>query len=1110
MDWTPEQRRAVDARGTDLLVTAAAGSGKTAVLVERILSLLREGADISRMLVVTFTRAAAASMREKLSARLYEMAAEDAALLKQAERVEGAMICTIDSFCAEFLRSNCAAAGVDPSFRIIEEAERGRLAEAAAKKALAEAYAEGAPDFERFARWREGETILKDMLEIIKLWDSLPDADAWEASQPTDVYLHRLALAAGDDLAEAADMARGALAGCEGEAILYEKTIRADIDALEGLLRLEYQELRAALDGQVFGRLPSPRRGVSADDPQLAAVKEARERYKNLTRRAKELVAWDPEACKADTEENRAQLGALVRLARRAYALLAEALDEDNALGFPDMARRTLSALDDPDVASSARERYRDAVFVDEYQDVSALQDAVIEKVSQPGHLFLVGDVKQSIYRFRLAEPGLFLSRRERYGRGEGGERVALSANFRSRPPILSFTNLVFERAMARPRAEIPYDGEARLRPGREAAGDDPKVELYLLSSQAEEAGDDEAASAPEDMEEIEREATLAADRILVLMAENPELKFRDFAVLSRVVGDVLPRAADALIRRGIPAECETTSQFFGAMEIRVALALLRLTENRRRDTDWIAALRSGGAELTADELAQIRLVSAGGTYADAVFARAQADDDLGRRIRAAVERLEGWRALSRGVPAQELVFTILRESGLLEKAAWLPGGAGRVNRLMALCDRAAAFDRLRHTGLSGFLADLEEAQRSETDKMRSAPESEDAVRLMSIHASKGLEFPVVIGIRLGRRLHMTREASELRLHSKLGAGMRCVDPELGSSRDTLERRAVAAALGEEALEEELRLLYVMLTRARERLILIGSARDAGKALDRYRSQARLSPRPATLMDALVPPVLAGEPEYVQFTVDPPLEREAAPARPGAEVSPRDPGFRAAYSWHYPHEAAQFAPVKMTVTALGRELTGPAAPPAMLERPAFLAEAAPTGTEAGAAVHKAMSALKLMPLRGLRGAALRARIQEQLEHLFQRGILDVLPDAELAARFYESPLGVRALAAEVLYREWAFNLVTTPREAGHSDSGERLLVQGAVDLCFLEGEEWVLADYKTDRDDSELERRYAPQLRLYAKALTEITGRRVKEIWLCALRSARQYLLESV
>lgn len=1101
MQWTHDQQKAINLRNTDILVTAAAGSGKTAVLVERIISLLHEGADISRMLIVTFTRAAAASMREKLSSRLYEIAADDDLLLRQAEKVENASICTIDSFCADFLRTHFAVAGVDPSFRIIEETERRRLLENSARTALAQAYADSSEDFLRFSRWREPSDILADILQVISFREAQPDPDAWQACQPLSIHMHQLRLAALDDVHETLSAARSTLTLCVGTASPCEKIIAEDICLLDDLLSLPESALSDALSSFSWPRWSLPR-GLSGDT-LVSSIKDRRDHYKKYIDHAKKTFVFPLDQSIADHEENARQLSALMQIVRHAESLLADALDEDNALGFPDMARRTLRTLNDPQISALAREHFKDAVFVDEYQDVSALQDALIQQLSTPGRLFLVGDVKQSIYRFRLAEPTLFLNRHKAYGNHEGGERIALSANFRSRAPILHYTNLVFSRAMNRPRSEIIYDDEAALRVGRQSDDADPPVEVFLLSSRAGNDEDDPLA----ELEEIERESSLAADRIQALMAENPGLHYRDFAILSRVAGSVFPRVSDLLALRGIPSECETASSFYDAMEIRVALALLRLTENRRRDTDWIAALRLGASALSLNDLAHIRLCAPDMDYADAVMSYAQIEDDIGRRIRIMAEKLDRWRELAGSLPAQQLVYTVIRESGLLAHAASLSGAAGRINRLTALCDAAASFDALRHTGLSGYLSDLEDSLRHETQKLRSAPESDDAVHLMTIHASKGLEYPVVIGLRLGRQLKHAREDCEIRLHPRLGAGIRCIDPELGASRDTLSLASVRSALSDESMEEELRLLYVLLTRARDRLILIGSVKDTATALQRYEEQAASSPRPSTLLDSLIPPILAHRPDYVTLLVDPPISAAISQIQTDNIPPQPDSAFRAAYQWRYPHEDASMTPVKMTVTALKQELSGPACVPALEERPAFMTQASPTGAEKGTSVHQALHAMNLDRLRGLSGISLRAQIREQLEDAIQRGLMMLPPDPNLIAHFFESPLGQRVLSASEVRREWAFNLVTSPKQVGLSDSTERMLLQGAIDLCFRENNAWVLVDYKTDWDESVLLQRYSPQLRLYARALWEITGIPVKEIWLCALKSGRQILL---
>lgn len=1150
MKWTDDQAAAIGSRGENLLLSAAAGSGKTAVLVERVAALLREGADVERMLIVTFTRASAADMKEHLVARLQELAGEgDARLREQAERVDRASISTIHAFCTDFLRAFFQAGGVDPAFRIADAAEVAILRERALQAALREHYARGGEAFEALSALRSAQEVHDLALALHAFLMERPDPWNWLEEQlrsleaGEDRYTPELVHAARRPLLQARVLAREALALAEEQSEHYVATAKGDLEGLEAVLAIgDYASLQLALRGWSFSRLPV-KRGAEPNE----RYKELRDRVKDLKGRAEKILSLSLEDALGDLRASAVELRALAELTRDMDGLLSRYKASRSLVTFSDLEHRTLRALAVPAVQKSVRERF-DYVFVDEYQDVSDVQQAILEKVSRGDNLFCVGDMKQSIYRFRHAEPGLFAARARAYERGEGGRLIALRSNFRSRARVLAFTNAVFERAMCGGDTEIEYGEMHRLHPAAAYEREDPPVEVILCGKEdaGEEAG--EAAQALNDLRDAEFEALLAARRIRELIGSegwDPKrgraypLSYRHVVVLTRRAKNVAQHVARILQEQGIPACADLSGGFFEVLEVRVALDLLRLIENRQRDLEWISVLRSGAVGLDSRQLSLIRTHTPEGSYAEAVLRYAgTAGDELALRLRGLIERLDEWRALSYALPVSQLLFTVLRQTGLYADMGALPGGAQRQANLDMLMSRAESYESAQAGGLTGFLRYVEQLHAAQEDmgEAHALSENDDVVRVMTVHKSKGLEFPVVIGLQLGAPLARPR-TDALCAHKELGLGLEHVDNALGTRRNTLSRQAIAARAEGENYAEALRILYVLLTRAKERLILIGSA---ARPEARLREAALCRREPVfrrDFLDVLLPAALRmpGSEVFWQAAERPP-ETEAGflpilcrltgrgglgadEVREGAsdegaldrltrETAAGDLPSR--FAWVYPHEGEAALPGKRTVSELSREPLPDEEPESVVaqpvEQPAFLqGESGMTGAQRGTAMHRCLQGLELSALRGLDAPGLGAEIARQADRMVGRGRLTGEERASLRigrlTGFFLSDLGRRLLGAQNVRREWLFTLRLSALEATGKDAPGDVLVQGQIDCCFEEAGGWVLLDYKTDRsgDVPALLARYRPQVLLYRTALQRITGRPVREAYLCLL-----------
>ncbi|MBQ7454828.1 MAG: UvrD-helicase domain-containing protein, partial [Clostridia bacterium] len=850
-----------------------------------------------------------------------------------------------------------------------------------------------------------------------------------------------------------------------------------------------------------------------------------RERVKTLAKEARSMLPEDMETARAEVAYTLPALRALVGLVWAIDARFAQYKEERNLLDYGDLEHLALKALNSEQVRASVAAEF-DAIFVDEYQDVSAIQEAIVRRVhNENNRLFMVGDVKQSIYRFRLADPSLFLRKLEQFGDGETApaRRILLTSNFRSRGNILSAVNCVFARAMRRGATEIEYDDAAMLRAGVPSQGD-PAVQLHLITDKAEADEDEpaeDAAPAGESRKGWMYEAQLAAQLIKGLIGTpvrtkegERALRYRDCVILLRSASGRAPQIAKILADAGVPAYSDADAQYFDLPEVRDMMNVLRVLDNPCQDVPLLSALRCPCFNFSSERLARIRLTddTRQKPFYETFFALRETDED----VRAACEKLDEWRFLSHHLPTDALIWRLLRLTGLYALAGALRDGAARQANLRLLCERAQA-EGGRYS-LHDFLVTSDVAYRAgEAGAARDISENDDVVRIMTLHKSKGLEFPVVFLMELARAFRMPRDSELLRCDAQTGLALKRVDDEARITGHTVAGKALEYKRRREICAEEARLLYVGMTRARERLILLASPRSladcqaawdlpggdyaagcAKRMLD-WIGQA-ISEGLALGQDTLFTARNGSQWEIcfhnsASFRQALPREADFAPP-PEREVAPD-------FLSELP--APRTRVLKTSVTALLRgglagtdeEETVETKRHALKldtlpqQLPDFLMDEAPRGADRGAAMHKALCALD--PDQD---------IFEQLQRMQARGELTAeersLLRVEDIRAFFASPLAARMRAATEVRREWGFTLA-------HGD----MLVQGVIDLCFLENERWVLVDYKTDRcPAADLPALYSEQLRWYARALREITGQEVAEAWLYGLREGEAVTVE--
>ncbi len=1151
-NWTDQQRDAITDRGHSLIVCAAAGSGKTAVLVERIVQLVREGCPIENMLVVTFTNAAAGEMRQRIGEALGKAAREEPALGEQVMALSRASISTLHRFCGNLLREHFQALSIDPGFRIGDEQECGVLSHQAMEDAVYSCYEVGSDAFLAADRCYTQEELSELAFALHRFMMTRPDPWAFLSRAQEMVRMtgeafeqspaaRLLADFAGRRLEHLCANARETLALCEGEngPLHYAAACGMDVQLTADLAEAAkggYTALHDALHGVTFAALGRKKKTDVFDEDIADRVKARRDALKKAVADLQTAFALTMEDAAADIRMTAAPLDGLAELAKTYDTLYTAAKRQRGLMDFDDLEHGALAALELPEVRAALREQYR-YVFIDEYQDSSAIQEAIIGSFAREDGLFLVGDVKQSIYRFRQAEPSLFLQKAARFDLPEREQerRIDLQKNFRSRANVLEAANAVFGRIMRAEETEIEYDEREKLFCGLPAREDDPPVELHILYQPGEDSAEEDDETAERELVAVEREAKVVAARIRELVGtpfydaktetERP-LRYRDMTVLMRAVRGSAPLAAQMLESEGIPVFCDAGEGYFDIPEIRAMTALLQTIENGARDEPLLAALRGPALGLDESELAEIRIHTPDTKipYYEAVRRyREEMDDALAEKLRTFEEKRARWRLCARNQGVDRLIERIYAETGFLAQAGALPGGAARQANLHLLTARARTFAGTQGGSLHAFLR-YAERLRAGGDSMSASAigESEDVVRIMTTHKSKGLEFPVVFVLALGRKMSGQSLRARALMDAQLGVGLPCIDTEMNSERDTLLRRAIRVKAQREQLAEEVRVLYVALTRARERLILVGSV-SGDKPPEKWKS-ADLSAM-NTGLDMIVPALMqAGvsltiREEAVRLDDSTwrvfahvggaagglPRRTEDAVLRLLAELAaaPRDEALVRLMNFK---PDAKTAVRKTTVSAVLRDEKRaaqeeePLPDEPLMRLPRFMEEQQMTGAQIGTAFHRMMRMFDFDALRATHN--LEEEIDRQRTALLEKGIVSenelatVRP--RLLVRLFASPLGVRMLAAEELHREWAF---TYRRE---TEDGAQLL-QGVIDCCFVERGAWVLVDYKTDADAAGAIERHRPQLELYAQALAGITGMPVRERVLYLVRAGMGY-----
>lgn len=1272
MEWTKDQAKVVSLRERNILVSAAAGSGKTTVLVARIIKKIlnsKKPVDIDRLLVVTFTKAAAAEMKSRirkvLGKRLEEYP-EDENLQHQLSLLHNAQITTIDSFCQYIIRNYFHVIGLEPTFQVGDETDLKLMKEDVLKDLLEERFGEARQsgrqsflDFvEIFAPGRSDKQIEELVLklyhnsqsypwpeEALQSWDAMYQIESMEILMQAE-WMQALVQDTKEELSNYLDIAKEAQELCleEGGPEVYLPAIQSDMQQIEGMLAArDYLELQAVFAAFNPDRLKAAR-SKEIDPAKRDLVKELRNTYikEGIQKKQKELFFQTAEEMLHDIQAMSSPVHELVQLTLDFANAYSERKREEGIIDFNDMEHFALEILTKRDAAGNTlpsetakelQEHYEE-ILTDEYQDSNFVQEMILSSLcrapEQSPYLFMVGDVKQSIYQFRLARPDLFMQKYNSYDTAESKtQRIDLQQNFRSRERVLESANYLFERLIRKDFGGIAYDDAAKLVPGAVFAESEQKNAGIPEVGQTEVILIEEKTETASELGKRAMEAAAIAERIRNLVQgeealyvrdddEYRPIEYRDIVILLRSLSGWSEEFLETLTNMGIPAYSATKTGYFSTLEVETVLNFLRVIDNPRQDIPLAAVLRSCLFQISDEELAYLGSIRGRVNYWDAICRvleekevtvaseqeaagehpsagieeeigiSAEALEKLRVDLSAFMDMLSRYQEFAKTASVYELLGRIYRETGYYSMMSAMPAGEKRAANLDILLQQSVEFAKNGHSGIFEFCRHIESLRKSNIDFGEASVNGENtnAVQIMSIHKSKGLEFPVVFVAGLGKQFNLMDVKQSSVIDIDYGIGVEYMDLELRYKQPTLLRQFMIAHTRQSILTEEVRILYVALTRAKEKLILTGTASNLPKKMEGWTQKGKFLNR-MTLLSARtyldwIMPALSGRPAYTacagqmecfaetenissgnqddlyRMELQWPqsiLEAEAEELKKDllrkqellnwddsrvydqkmADAIERQMGYK------YPYQNEQGLPVKISVSELKRRFMiqaarleetsdGTVLPEVEIKeaalseipdgkeahavwifgekseivpeipRPTFrTGEKQVSGAERGTLYHLVMEHLPYQELHP------EYDFDAMLETMVRDGYMSAEEkDLLRAKRFFHfvgTELGRRMRqAAEngTLRREQQFMLGVAAAEIEDVPSSEEMvLVQGIIDAYFEEEGELILVDYKTDQiergEEEILAERYRVQLDYYARALEQLTGKRVRE-----------------
>lgn len=1214
--WTNEQLQAIQEKNSNILVAAAAGSGKTAVLVERIIhKIIDEQMDIDKILVVTFTNAAASEMRERILEAIYkklEENPENVHLQRQIILLNKASICTIHSFCLDVIHNHFYEIDLPSNFKIADTAEIDLLKQEVLDDLFEQKYTENDKNFiellENYTNYRGDEALQELLLKIYKFIQSSPFPIKWlqeklellkikDKDISQTIWGKLIIQTVDDDIQESImqlEVTKSKMA-LYPEMTKFYQTISEDIINLQDLQKYNsWDELYIKLLNFNFSKWPVDKKVIN---DLKEDSKEIRDKVKkHIKEKTAKLLSCSQEQAVKDLKIITPILEKLSNLVTEFTKNFAEKKKEKNCIDFNDIEHFALKILLDEnnnptEVAKKYKEKFEE-IAIDEYQDSNLVQEAILTSISKGNNIFMVGDVKQSIYKFRQARPELFLQKYDEYKNKEekaqeDNLKIQLFRNFRSRQNILNITNLVFESIMSKELGDINYNENEYLNYGANYP-EPEEIKNYAGIAELDiiDLKEDESITAfegEEDEEEQERveddvlEAKFVANKIQELLNSNymvfdkkqgyRKIRPKDIVILLRATSNLSPIYEKELSDLELPVFSDTSGTYLDTVEIQTILSVLKIIDNPLQDIPLVVVLRSSICNFTDNDLITIRLTDRNCNFYEALIkTRLICEGDLKNKIESFLEKLEKWKSISQYMPLDEFIWQIYLDTGYYQYVGLLPNGAMRQANLKTLFEKAKQYEKASFKGLFNFIQFIDKLKKQNGDlaSAKLIGENEDVIRIMSIHKSKGLEFPVVFLCNSHKKFNMQDLNDNILLHQDIGFGPTIMDTTRKIKYSSIAKDAIKLKMKQETLSEEQRILYVALTRAKEKLYITGRSKDftkyvqdKNKVLEMYESEnikldAKLMKKANSYLDWLMYVYLFNQGRTITLkgesyklsdiiTLNVSNKKDLLKALAKEEVVEQidlkekieqilknksdeenkksEQALKELLEWKYDYIVDTTLPTKSSVTKIKQEkikleemLKGIESEEVEYKKsytPKFMQEDKKiSSAEKGTLVHLCIQRLDERKDYELKD------IQNMILNLVEKEIItqneaDAI-DVNLIYQYTKSQLFEELRKAKEVHKEQPFyiNIPAKDVVSEAENSKKNILVQGIIDLYYIDkNDNLVLIDFKTDYISNEpnakekILDKYKVQLEIYKTALEQALNRKTSKTALCLVKS---------
>ena len=1179
--WTNEQLSAITQKGNNILVAAAAGSGKTTVLVERIIrKIINDNVDIDKILVVTFTNAAASEMRERILTALYKQIDEDPLnqrLRKQIVLLNKASICTIDAFCLDIIRNNFFEIGASSNFRIADNTELELLKQEAIEETFEELYLENDDEFnkliELYAGYKDDENLKNIILKIHNYIQSAPFPEDWLEEQIEKFNMSNI-----EDFSQTEwgkiilknfrDEVLNSIQILESskhqldmitELSKFSLVVADDINQLKFLEQNwdNWERAHEIANNLKFKTWPTDKKVVSNLKEE---TKKARDNVKKrISKAVSQTFIYNTEEAVEDINAMYPILKKIKDVTLKFMEKFSEKKSNKNIMDFSDIEHYALKILLKKDengiyqkteVAKKYEEKFNE-IAIDEYQDSNLVQEYILTSISNEKNIFMVGDVKQSIYRFRQAKPELFLDKYQKYGLepNEYGQKIKLFKNFRSRENILDTTNLIFSDIMSADFGEIEYDESEYLNLG--ATYEEPtenvefagKTELDIIDLKKEENEDGEEIeedNSSELLEKTEIEAKFVANRIQKLIKSKyqvydrktgyRDITYKDIVILLRATSNTANVFEKELLNLNIPVFSDQAENYLESIEIRTITSLLKIIDNPYRDIPLVTVMRSIIGDFTDNELIEIRLTQNEGYFYDSLKeakASPKIDGKLKEKVINFLDKLNKWREEERYLPLNEFIQKIYEETDYYNYVRLMPNGQVRKANLKMLLDRAKDYEKISFKGLFNFIRYLEKVKSSNSDlsSAKVIGENENVVRIMSIHKSKGLEFPVAIISRTDKKFNQKDLNESILLHQDIGFGMQYINYDRKIEYTTATKEAIKIKTKEESIAEEMRILYVALTRAKEKLIITGVENDFTKSIEQKKELLEIYEKENDKINHLVLKKYLSYLEWIelvylnhqdienQITLNKIAKKDVLKAEENQEEQEKRnielpekidyEKINEILNWQYKYKEMTNIQSKMSVTKIKELKNNETQKQQHIEiKPKFMLDKTKVSSaERGTIIHLILQKLDFTKEYS------KEELAQFVNNLCTKNIItQIQKDSINIEKIYQiiNTQFIKNLKnAKEIKKETPFYTYINTKEIYNTQNSENILVQGIIDLYYINQQnEVILVDYKTDYVEGsgeELIDKYKVQLEIYKKALEESLKEKVKHVYLYSI-----------